>query len=78
MWEIVRVTQAAVDALLTLLDLEPIEVNIFRGISPPSEQQRVYGGQVAGQALIAAARTVEPETFTVKLRPTPEPSSAPP
>jgi acyl-CoA thioesterase-2 len=56
------VTQAAVDALLTLLDLEPIEVNMFRGISPPSEQQRVFGGQVAGQALIAAARTVEPET----------------
>jgi len=62
MWEIRRVTQAAVDALLTLLDLEPIEVNMFRGISPPSEQQRVFGGQVAGQALIAAARTVEPET----------------
>lgn len=55
-------TQTAVDALLNLLDLEPIEVNIFRGTSPPSEQQRVFGGQVAGQALIAAARTVEPET----------------
>lgn len=57
-----EVTQTAVDALLNLLDLEPIEVNIFRGTSPPSEQQRVFGGQVAGQALIAAARTVEPET----------------
>lgn len=55
-------TQAAVDALVTLLDLEPIEVNIFRGVSPPSERQRVFGGQVAGQALVAASRTVDPET----------------
>jgi acyl-CoA thioesterase-2 len=56
------VTQAAVDALVALLDLEPIEVNIFRGTSPPAERQRVFGGQVAGQALVAAARTVEPES----------------
>ena len=62
MWEIQKVTQSAVDSLLTLLDLESIEVNIFRGGSPPAERQRVFGGQVAGQALIAAARTVEPET----------------
>jgi acyl-CoA thioesterase II len=62
MWEIVRVTQAAVDALLDLLDLEEIELNIFRGSSPQAERQRVFGGQVAGQALVAAARTVEPET----------------
>ena len=61
-WEILRVTQAAVDALVSLLDLEAIEVNIFRGTSPPSEQQRVFGGQVAGQALVAASRTVDPET----------------
>lgn len=51
--------QAAVDALITLLDLEPIEVNIFRGESPDEDRQRVFGGQVAGQALVAAARTVE-------------------
>jgi acyl-CoA thioesterase-2 len=62
MWEIQNVTQSAVDSLLTLLDLESIEVNIFRGGSPPAERQRVFGGQVAGQALVAAARTVEPET----------------
>lgn len=49
------------DRLVALLDLEPIEVNIFRGTSPPAERQRVFGGQVAGQALVAAARTVEPE-----------------
>ena len=54
-------SQAAVDRLVALLDLEPIEVNIFRGSSPPAERQRVFGGQVAGQALVAAARTVEPE-----------------
>jgi acyl-CoA thioesterase-2 len=52
--------QSAVDALVKLLDLEPIEVNIFRGVSPDEERQRVFGGQVAGQALVAAARTVEP------------------
>ena len=54
-------SQDAVDALVILLDLEAIEVNIFRGGSPPAERQRVFGGQVAGQALVAAARTVEPE-----------------
>jgi len=52
--------QDAVDALVRLLDLEPIEVNIFRGLSPDEDRQRVFGGQVAGQALVAAARTVEP------------------
>ena len=53
-------SQEAVDALVQLLDLEPIEVNIFRGLSPDENRQRVFGGQVAGQALVAAARTVEP------------------
>ena len=48
----------ALDDLVDLLDLEPIEVNIFRGVSPDDERQRVFGGQVAGQALVAAARTV--------------------
>ncbi|CAN5600998.1 acyl-CoA thioesterase II [soil metagenome] len=48
----------ALDALVDLLDLEPIEVNIFRGVSPDEDRQRVFGGQVAGQALVAAARTV--------------------
>src|SRR5689334_2659575 len=49
---------AALEELVRLLDLEPIEVNIFRGRSPDERQQRVFGGQVAGQALVAAARTV--------------------
>lgn len=48
----------ALDQLVHLLDLEPIEVNIFRGIQPEEERQRVFGGQVAGQALMAAGRTV--------------------
>jgi acyl-CoA thioesterase-2 len=42
-----------------LLDLEQIEQDIFRGRSPEGERrQRVFGGQVAGQALVAAGRTV--------------------
>src|SRR5436190_7867249 len=53
--------QAQVDDLVALLDLEAIEVNIFRGLSPDEQRQRVFGGQVAGQALVAAARTVEAE-----------------
>ena len=52
------VPQDAVDGLVKLLDLEPIEVNIFRGSSPDEDRQRIFGGQVAGQALVAAARTV--------------------
>ena len=53
--------QDAVDALVKVLELEPIEVNIFRGTSPDVDVQRVFGGQVAGQALVAASRTVEPD-----------------
>ncbi len=48
----------SLDTLLDLLDLEQIEVNIFRGRSPDETVQRVFGGQVAGQALVAAGRTV--------------------
>jgi acyl-CoA thioesterase-2 len=55
-------SQVAVDALVDLLDLEPIEVNIFRGVSPQEDRQRVFGGQVAGQALVAAGRTVDTGT----------------
>jgi acyl-CoA thioesterase-2 len=49
----------ALDLLVRLLDLEPIEVNIFRGVQPDEIRQRVFGGQVAAQALMAAGRTVE-------------------
>ena len=44
--------------LLALLDLEPIEKDIFRGHSPKEGWQRVFGGLVVSQALVAAARTV--------------------
>ncbi|MGH6835408.1 MAG: acyl-CoA thioesterase II [Methylocella sp.] len=49
----------AVAQLLTILDLERIEENIFRGRSPQVGWQRVFGGLVVAQALVAAARTVE-------------------
>ncbi|MFI6933268.1 acyl-CoA thioesterase [Streptomyces sp. NPDC050287] len=48
----------ALDDLLDLLDLEQIEENIFRGRSRSSVVPRVFGGQVAAQALVAAGRTV--------------------
>ena len=47
------------DFLVDLLDLEHIEVNIFRGVNPNEVRQRVFGGQVAAQSLMAAGRTVE-------------------
>lgn len=45
--------------LLSILDLEQLEHNLFRGRSPQTGWQRVFGGQVIGQALVAGARTVE-------------------
>src|SRR3954451_16083130 len=50
---------SAVQDLLAILDLEQLEVNLFRGRSPQVGWQRVFGGQVIGQALVAAVRTVE-------------------
>jgi acyl-CoA thioesterase-2 len=50
--------QEALDGLVGLLDLETLEVNLFRGVSPPHSLPRVFGGQVAAQALVAAGRTV--------------------
>jgi acyl-CoA thioesterase II len=50
---------SAVKELVEILDLEPLEVNLFRGRSPQSRWQRVFGGQVIGQALVAACRTVD-------------------
>ncbi len=51
--------EPALKSLLDLLDLEDLEVNLFRGQSPQDGWQRVFGGQVLGQALVAAYRTVE-------------------
>jgi acyl-CoA thioesterase II len=53
--------QPVLDRLVALLDLERIEENIFRGVSPAHSTVRVFGGQVAGQALVAAGRTVPAE-----------------
>lgn len=50
---------SAVAQLLSILDLEPLEHNLFRGRSPQVGWQRVFGGQVIGQALVACCRTVE-------------------
>lgn len=49
----------AVRTLLETLDLERLEHNLYRGISPKVGWQRVFGGQVIGQALVAAQRTVD-------------------
>ena len=51
----------SVDELTTLLDLEEIEVGLFRARQPRTSLQRVFGGQVLAQALTAATRTVPPE-----------------
>jgi acyl-CoA thioesterase-2 len=49
----------AVQTMLDVLNIEQLEVNLFRGRSPQDRWQRVFGGQVIGQALVAATRTVE-------------------
>jgi acyl-CoA thioesterase-2 len=48
------------DELVELLDLETIDTNLYRGIQPDTMLQRVFGGQVAAQSLVAGARTVDP------------------
>lgn len=49
----------ALSSLLSILDIEPMSATTFLGRSPRDGWQRVYGGQVLGQALVAASRTVE-------------------
>ncbi len=51
----------SVTELIDLLDLEEIEVGLFRAQQPRTSLQRVFGGQVLAQALTAAARTVPGE-----------------
>lgn len=50
---------ADVDDLAELLDLEPLEYNIYRGVNRDIGTGRIYGGQVLAQSLVAASRTVE-------------------
>ena len=57
----------AMNELLSILDLETLEHNLFRGRSPQSGWQRVFGGQVIGQALVAAQRTVDPLRYVHSL-----------
>jgi acyl-CoA thioesterase-2 len=52
---------SAVEELLSLLQLERIEDNLFRGESRDIGTRYVFGGQVLGQALSAAQQTVEPD-----------------
>ncbi len=47
------------DELTSLLDLERLEVDLYRGAQARTERQRVFGGQVAAQAVVAATRSVE-------------------
>jgi len=54
-------SSSALDEVVRLLDLEEIEENIFRGVSPEEDRERVFGGQVAAQAYVAAERTVPQE-----------------
>jgi len=51
---------ASAAELHLLLDLEQIDVDLFRGRQPDTDRQRVFGGQVAAQAVLAAARSVDP------------------
>ena len=52
-------TADAMTGLMRVLDLERLEHNLYRGLSPDAGWQRVFGGQVIGQALMAACKTVE-------------------
>ena len=52
------------EELIALLDLEELDLDLFRGRQPHTERQRVFGGQVAAQALLACVRTVDP-AYTV-------------
>jgi acyl-CoA thioesterase II len=53
-----EVDEQPLSLITDILSLEQLEVDIFRGLSPDEDLQRVFGGQVAGQALVAAGRTV--------------------
>ena len=58
---------STVGELLALLDLETLDPNLYRGQQPDTTMQRVFGGQVASQALVAAARTTPEEVVVHSL-----------
>jgi acyl-CoA thioesterase II len=57
----------SLEDLVELLDLEKIDVDLYRGRQPQTSAQRVFGGQVLGQALVAASDTIEPERIVHSL-----------
>jgi len=57
----VTTKRKALNKLVKLLELEQLEINLFRGQSENIGGPRVFGGQVLGQALMAAQKTVELE-----------------
>lgn len=59
--------RSSMDELIRTLDLEKLEENLFRGMSPQVGWQRVFGGQVIAQALMAAQRCVDPDRFVHSL-----------
>lgn len=60
-------TLGPMDQLIGILDLEQLEHNLYRGTSPDIGWQRVFGGQVIAQALVAAQRTVDADRFVHSL-----------
>jgi len=61
------VGQEAVDHLVGMLDLDRRDATTFVGVTPVVGVQRVYGGHVAAQALVAAGRTVDPSRYVHSL-----------
>ncbi|GAA1571354.1 acyl-CoA thioesterase II [Kribbella sancticallisti] len=57
----------SLEDLVDLLDLEKLDTGQFRGRQPQTSAQRVFGGQVLGQALAAASATVEPDRIVHSL-----------
>jgi len=57
----------AMDKLLAILDLEQLEMDLYRGVSPKAGWQRVFGGQVIAQSLVAAQRTIADDRFVHSL-----------
>ncbi|MEQ1404616.1 acyl-CoA thioesterase II [Neorhizobium sp. Rsf11] len=60
-------SSSPMEQLIATLDLEKLEENLYRGLSPDVGWQRVFGGQVIAQALMAAQRTVQVDRFVHSL-----------
>lgn len=62
-----QASEQPMDQLIETLDLDRLEENLFRGESPQIGWQRVFGGQVIAQALMAAQRTTADDRFVHSL-----------